>query len=218
MHKPVPSAAADALLQRVLAFRERGANASHTVDTAALLELFPSVSVRDGWVLDYVQDEAQTGVRQPIRPFARPIADDSWMPLSVGESSRETLVEELYQYLRHEATPEGLFEYAFFAIELWSLHASGFAAEWLDSMPVFTEAAFDRVLAGASRVADLRRPSHFGPLVKTGVRGGGRVRFLVYTPMGWQRIYYLESEILADGFVDQEAGEIAADLGAGIVF
>ena len=47
---------------------------------------------------------------------------------------------------------------------------------------------------------------------------GGRVLFLVHTPMGWERIYYLESLVFGDGFVEQEAGEIIADLGSGLIF
>lgn len=48
--------------------------------------------------------------------------------------------------------------------------------------------------------------------------GGARVRFLVHTPMGWERIYYLESLVFSDGFVEQEAGEIVANPGSGLVF
>jgi hypothetical protein len=44
------------------------------------------------------------------------------------------------------------------------------------------------------------------------------VRFLVHTPVAWQRVYYLESMVYGDGFVDQEAGEIVADMGSGEFF
>ncbi len=88
----------------------------------------------------------------------------------------------------------------------------------MDSMPIFTPERFDRCLSEASKVTDLRRPEHFGPLVRLDDDGGGRVRFLVYTPAGWERIYYLESMAFSDGFVDQKAGEIVADLGLGQIF
>ena len=45
-----------------------------------------------------------------------------------------------------------------------------------------------------------------------------KVRFLVHTPMGWERIYYLNITITADGRVDQQAGQIVADLGQGEIF
>ncbi len=48
--------------------------------------------------------------------------------------------------------------------------------------------------------------------------GGSRVRFLGHLPAGWERIYSLERMAFSDGFVDREAGEIAADLGLGQVF
>ena len=67
-------------------------------------------------------------------------------------------------------------------------------------------------------MSDLRRPEYFGPLARLDESGSGRVRFLVYTPVGWERIYYLESMVFSDGFIDQEAGEIVADMGTGQIF
>jgi hypothetical protein len=110
-----------------------------------------------------------------------------------------------------------LFEYAFFVIELWSMRASRHAADWLESTPVFTAAAFDEVIGQARKVTDLKRPPSFGPLSRID-GNGGRVRFLVHTPVAWQRVYYLESMVYGDGFVDQEAGEIVADMGSGEFF
>ncbi|MDP6984650.1 MAG: hypothetical protein QGG05_16370, partial [Candidatus Latescibacteria bacterium] len=95
---------------------------------------------------------------------------------------------------------------------------SRYAAEWLESTPIFTEAGFDEALTKARKVSDLRRPDNYTPTVRTDEDGSGRVRFLVYTPMGWERIYYLESRITDDGYVDQQAGEIVADMGTGLIF
>ena len=133
------------------------------------------------------------------------------------EPHRADVPDELYQYLDCESFPEGLFEYAFFVIELWSLRLSRHAADWLESPPIFDVGAFNRVLSAASTVNALNRPEHFGPEARFGA-DNSRVRFLVHTPMGWERIYYLESLVFSDGFVEQEAGEIVADLGSGLFF
>lgn len=217
MFEPIPSDAANNLLTRVIEFREREVRQSPTQETAALLSLFPNVHVRDGFQLDFVQETNSAGLKQPIRPFARPKADDSWFPLFDDEIERDDLVDQLYRYLEYESTPQGLFEYAFFVIELWSLRLSRHAADWLDSTPVFDEATFDRVLSEAGTVNDLSRPEYYGPQVRFD-DDSSRVRFLVHTPTGWERIYYLESLVFSDGFVEQEAGQIVADLGLGLMF
>ncbi len=218
MFTPIPSDVAADLLARVCSFRKREAGPSPTEETAALLSLFPGVSLRHGFLLDFAQETTASGVRQPIRPFVRPQDDDSWVPLFDEEVERDDLVDQLYQYLEFEHSPQGLFEYAFFVIELWSLRVSGHAADWVASTPIFDVTTFDQVLAAAGTVSDLKRPEIFSPQTQFGDDGGGRVRFLVHTPMGWERIYYLESLVFGDGFVEQEAGEIIADLGSGLIF
>ena len=219
MFAPLSEQYAADLLESVLEFRTRGLQYDRPDDVNALLGLFPLVSVRKGFILDYIQSEAKSGMRLPIRPFARPDEDDGWEPIFDPSEvpGREELVEELYGYLEFEQTPKGLFEYAFFVIELWSVRASRHAAEWLESTPIFTGARFDEILDGARKVEDLKRPDHFGPSARCDDEGG-RVRFLVHTPVGWERIYYLESMVSADHYVDQEAGEIVADLGSGQLF
>jgi len=217
MFEPISSDAAIDLLTRVIEFRERDVRQSPTQETAALLSLFPNVHVRDGFQLDFVQETTSAGVTQPIRPFARPKADNSWVPLFDDKVEREDLVDQLYRYLEYESTPQGLFEYAFFVVELWSLRLSRHAADWLDSTPVFDKVAFDRVLSEAGTVNDLSRPEYYGPEVRFD-EDSSRVRFLVHTPMDWERIYYLESLVFSDGFVEQETGQIVADLGLGLVF
>ena len=63
----------------------------------------------------------------------------------------------------------------------------------------------------------VNQPGWCGPEVEV-LDEGGKVRFLVHTPMGWERIYYLDITIAADGRVDQQAGQIVADLGQGEIF
>ncbi|MFH1571761.1 MAG: hypothetical protein ABIL09_27475 [Gemmatimonadota bacterium] len=216
----LPAEPAEELLERVLAFRAGVAGREPGQDMAALLAAFPRVTVREGYVLDYVQETTKDGVTLPIRPFVRPAADTSWAPMFDPEETpeRDDLVEELYQYLQREPTPAGLFEYAFFAIELWAVRASSNVAEWPDSTPIFSAARFDAFLGQARKVSDLKRPEHFGPLVREDGDGGGQVRFLVHTPMGWERIYYLDSRVYGDGFIEPEAGAIVADMGSGLIF
>ena len=78
---------------------------------------------------------------------------------------RRSMVEQLYHYLEFELSPQGLFEYAFFVIELWSMRASRHAAEWLESTPIFTDVRFDEILDRARKVGDLKRPQAFGPIL-----------------------------------------------------
>jgi len=216
----LPPEPADDILEKVLAFRSGYEQREPGEDLPALLSLFPRVRVRDGYLLEYVQESTSEGVFMPIRPFARPVEDETWRPMfnADGAPGRDELVEELYQYIECEASPEGLFEYAFFAVELWAVRANAQISEWPDSTPIFTEARFDAIVEGAAKVSDLKRPAHFGPQVRRGEGGGGQVRFLVYTPMGWERIYYLGSKVDAEGFVEQEAGDIVADMGSGMIF
>ena len=90
MFEPISSHDAVDLLARVVDFRERDVRESPTQETAALLSLFPNVNVCDGFRLDFVQETTSAGVKQPIRPFARPEGDDSWVPLSTPRSSATT--------------------------------------------------------------------------------------------------------------------------------
>lgn len=218
MFKLISSDAAVDLLARVVDFREREGRPLPSEEAAALLSLFPCVRVREGYTLDFLQETTAAGITQHIRPFVRPAGDDTWVPIFDDEIERDDLVEQLYQYLEFEKTPQGSFEYAFFVIELWSLRLSRHAADWLESTPIFEAAAFDTVVAQASSTSDVTRPQNFEPQARLNEDGGARVRFLVHTPMGWERVYYLESLIFSDGFVEQEAGEIVADLGSGLVF
>ena len=219
MIESIPIEAAQHLSDQVRLFHDRPEPSRPPDDVNALLALFPRVYLRENYILDYMVEASPEGVELPIRPFARPADDDSWVPFYEGEvPERDELVEQLYKYLTFERSPAGAFEYAYFIIEMWSLRVSRYAAEWLESTPIFNEAAFDEVLSRAKNVSDLQRPTDYAPTARTDPDGSGRVRFLVYTPMGWERIYYLESRITPDGYVDQQAGEIVADMGTGLIF
>ena len=43
-------------------------------------------------------------------------------------------------------------------------HASRHAAEWAESPPISTSERFDKYLTEVSKVTDLRRLRHFGPM------------------------------------------------------
>ena len=63
---------AEAVLERVLHFRNNYARFKKPDDVNALLELFSGVHLRSGYVLDY--DLVREGeAMSRIRPFARPI-------------------------------------------------------------------------------------------------------------------------------------------------
>ena len=119
--------------------------------------------------------------------------------------------------MTYERSLGGLFEYAFFVLELWSIRASWHEAEWLASTPVLTQKLFEELIDQARKVEQLDPPDWYGPEAALQEQGG-KVRFLVHTPIGWERIYHLEISIAADGRVDQEAGHIFADLGQGDIF
>ena len=125
-------------------------------------------------------------------------------------------VARLYQYLDYERSATGLFEYAYFVMELSSLHAGWHAGEWLDSAPIFTQEQFDSFLQGAI-INNVRQPDYYGPLVR--LEGdGGEVKFLVHSPVGMDRIYYLHCVVLTDGRVESHSGDVLVELGPGRVY
>ena len=130
MFEPLSEQYAEDLLESILEFRTRGLQYDRPDDVNALLGLFPLVSVRKGFILDYIQSEAKSGMRLPIRPFARPDEDDGWEP--IFDPSEVPGHEELVD-------------------ELWSVRASRHAAEWLESTPIFTRASFDKILDGPGK-------------------------------------------------------------------
>ena len=217
-YERVPSEGAVDLLKQVLEFRETCQQLEKPEDVNHLLGLFPLVGIRDGYMLDYIQSnigEIATG----IQPFARASDGDdtplvSWFDDEQEQQDQE--IDQLYQYLLFETNPESLFQYAFFVTELQSTHASWQVSDWIASTPVFSAAAFDQIVDQAAKVDSLAKPEWYGPLVFP-EEGGGRVKFLVHTAMTWERIYYLNSQVLPSGLVKHEAGEIVADFGHGLI-
>ncbi len=217
-YERVPSDGAVDLLKQVLEFRETCTQFEKPEDVNHLLGLFPLVGIRDGYMLDYIQSnigEMATG----IQPYARTRDGDDTPLVSWFDDEQEQqaqAIEQLYQYLLFESSPEGLFQYAFFVTELQSTRASWQVSDWIASTPVFSAAGFDQTVEQATKVDSLSRPEWYGPLVSQ-EEGGGRVKFLVHTAMTWERIYYLNSHVLPSGLVKQEAGEIVADFGHGLI-
>ena len=215
-YERVPQEPAEEILERILEFRSRYDQYQRPEDVNFLLGLFPHVSLEEGYILDYLLEQSGDAVQQ-IVPFARPADDQDLLFAVPAPGADEDPVETLYQYLKYERTPQGIFEYAFFVTELWATRASWHAAEWLSSTPVFTRKRFDELVEQAEKVDSLSLPEWYGPEAGVGEKGGW-VRFLVYTEMGWERIYYLEIEVDEKGRVEQRAGEIVADLGRGFLF
>lgn len=238
----VPSRHAERILTAVLRFRK--SKLEKPDDVNFLLSLFPSVSLRRGYVLDYVTIDAS--VAGWIVPYARREQDPPLKsaPRDIHVFDRHTIagyeqgkerdaaeVERLYRHLAYEPTPAGLFEYAFFILELSSTHASWHAAEWLDSSPVFTKRRFDAIcrhpwgqsFGGVSEdpptegLALGSRVEHFAPRVRLGARGG-HVSFLVFSPIGVCGIYRLECTVHPDGRVECLRGDAVADFGPGAIY
>ena len=218
----IPQEQAAEILDSVIRFRKNYDQFEKPDDVNALVRLFPSVQLSEGYILDYEQVQEGEVVTR-IRPFARKKDGEEGEPLLLDflspdmEGLTDQDVETLYQFLIYEKTPRGLFEYAFFVLELWSMRASWHEAEWLASTPVFTQQHFEEVVGQARKVEQRNQPGWYGPEVEV-LDEGGKVRFLVHTPMGWERIYYLDITIAADGRVDQQAGQMVADLGQGEIF
>ncbi len=215
----VPEGRAEGVLEHVLHFRKSYDRYAKPDDVNALLGFFPRVHVRSGYQLDYDWVHHGDTIKR-IRPYARPLDGQAPLladPSTEGEERSDQAVETLYQYLHYDPTPEGLFEYAFFVQELWATRASWHDAEWLATVPIFTRARFEGVLQTAQKVVDLHEPeSCAAEAMRT--EAGGRVRFLVHTPMGWDRIYWLEIDVEGDGRLDVHAGDIVADFGLGETF
>jgi hypothetical protein len=81
MFEEISEGSADDILTKVLAFRSQWQEFEKPDDVNALVQIFPHVNVRKGYVLDYVQEKTGDGVVLPIQPYARPEDDDSWIPM-----------------------------------------------------------------------------------------------------------------------------------------
>ncbi|MFA6110041.1 MAG: hypothetical protein WDA75_14835 [Candidatus Latescibacterota bacterium] len=216
VYQCLPPEPADAILERVLAFRGQYDQYARPDDVNTLLTFFPQVRLEEGYLLDYVLDSDAEGV-QRIVPFARRRGSDGAPDEPPPGNAAAAAALPLEPWLHYEHTPQGLFEYAFFLSELRATRASWHAAEWLASTPIFTEARFDTTLARLAPPQELKRPAWFGPQAELAAAGGW-VRFLVYTETGWERIYFLEIEVDEEGRIDQQAGMVVADFGLGMLF
>ena len=65
--------------------------------------------------------------------------------------------------------------------------------------------------------AQLKHPDYYGPLASLS-DVGGEVRFLVHSPVGAERIYYLICAVGADGRAEALSGECLVVLGDGFVY
>ena len=220
----VPGYRVERLIDSIRRFRKAWSRYHRPQDVNHLLHLFPSVTLPLDYMLDYLPMGGETN--RWIWPYARRQREhdppEALASLArdylVGERDtgalRPVVVETLYNYLQYEKNPRGLLEYAFFVSELWATKSESVAREWLSLEPLFSKRSFEAVLrkAGASllRVA---RPTIYDPVVVADPEGGGTVRFLVYNPGDWKRIYYLVCRIDPEGEVKRQAGDLVANLG-----
>ena len=122
----VSSEEAAELGKRVQAFHNSEGDIGKPGDVNALIGLFPRVSIRTGYILDYYIDvDAERSIASWIWPFARR-PDDPPPERIVGfdplpferenlgytpeEAHEQSAVNRLYKYLDYEQSPEGLFE------------------------------------------------------------------------------------------------------------
>ena len=168
-YERIPQEQAAEILENVVRFRSNYDQYKRPDDVNALVRLFPSIQVRDGYLLDYeIIQEGEVVTR--IRPFARKAdGEEEEVPLLLEflppelEGLSDQDVETLYQFLMYERSPSGLFEYAFFVLELWSTRASWHEAEWLASTPVFTQKHFEELVDQARKVEQLTPPIGMAP-------------------------------------------------------
>ena len=220
----VSSEEAAELGKRVQAFQNSEGDIGKPEDVNALIALFPRVSIRTGYILDYhIDEDAETSIASWITPFARRPDDPppeqfvGFDPLpfereSLGytpeEAHEQAAVNRLYQYLDYEQSPEGLFEYAFAMLELTSWRAGWHAGEWSDSSPIFCEEDFKSYLHEAPEVPAY--PDHYGPEVRL-EKQGGIVEFMVFSPIGRARFYTLWVYVKESGAVDCRSGRVWCD-------
>jgi hypothetical protein len=223
----LPGHRAERLLESVLRFRKAWPRYHRPEDVAFLMRLFPHVSLKAGYTLDYLT------VGMPpeswIWPYARradamgdpgpPPALKALGPERLARSRgtgelRRAEVETLYSLLSYPRTADGLFEYAFFISELWAFKSAHRAADWLEASPVFSARRFDEIVRrGAPGAARLPRPASLDPAMSLHPSGGGEVRFLIYREAPHRRLLTLRCRVEPDGFVRREPGEVLAQLG-----
>lgn len=222
----VPGHHAERLFDGLERFRRGWARHHRPDDVNQLLRLFNKVSIRRGYILDYLP---VGGLRAGwIWPYARKAdpTPDSGPPLVLTAMARDRLismrgsgelrrveVDTLYAYLSYEPSPHGLFEYAVFISELWATKSAAKAGDWLDLVPIVNRRQFDSVLRkSGDHVQRVIRPSVYDPMARLDREKGGEVRFMVFQGGAWKRITNLILKVDEQGAVHREFGDLVASL------
>ena len=222
----VPGYRAEERLEAVQRFRRLWGRYPKPEDVNALLKQFPHVSVRADYMLDYFliggrqagwiwpyarRAEAHFASQPPDALSAVPL--DRLAALRGRDEALELEANHSYQFLEHEPSPQGLFEYAFFVKELWATKSEAVAADWLALQPLFVKHRFQAVLrAEARHLVRFTRPKSFDPTSRVEPQGGGRVSFLVFESGPWRRISYRTLIVNPKGWVRDQSGEVIASL------
>jgi hypothetical protein len=223
-HHKVPGALGERLFVGINRFRNSWDRYHRPEDLRQLLRVFPNVNVAEGYVLDYL---LMGGTQSRwIWPYARLDTPESEIPHALNAIPRDQLVqlrgsaevrhieiETLYRYLKHPDTPLGLFEYAFFVMEMWATKSESEAVQWLAIRPLFSRHAFENQLRKqASTAKKITRPEIFEPIIIPGSAGGADVNFLAYEGGAWKRIFLMILHIDHHGHITSEPGKVFVNL------
>jgi hypothetical protein len=222
----VPGALAERLYVSIQRYRNAWSRYKRPEDLRQLLRVFPNVRTKEGYVLDYIpMGGPKSGW---IWPFAKPqmYEQEDYLPEDLEGLARDQLTsmrwteegdqiarKTLYQYLRYPPTQLGLFEYAFFVMELWSTKSESKAADWLNMSFIFSRHRFDTLILKSQATKRIRRPDVYEPTVQIDPAGGGKIQFLAYEPRGWKRVLHMFLHVEPSGHVESEPGVVLVDLG-----
>lgn len=222
----VPGALAERLFVSINRFRNAWSRYKRPEDLRQLLRIFPNVRTTEGYILDYIpMGGPKSGW---IWPFAkREIYDqEDYLPEELDGLARDQLMgmrgtEEgeqiakmtLYQHLRYPPTQLGIFEYAFFVMELWATKSESKAGDWLNMSFIFSRHRFDTLILKSQSTKRIRRPGVYEPTVQINPAGGGKVQFIAYESRGWKRVIQILLRVDPRGHVKSEPGQVLVDLG-----
>jgi hypothetical protein len=222
----VPGALAERLYVAVQRYRNASSRFKRPEDLRQLIRIFPNVTVAPGYNLDYLP---MGGPKSSwIWPFAKAIIreGEQTLPPQLGDLARDQLAamrgtlegvqiakQTLYSHLRYPNTQLGLFEYAFFVMELWATKSEVKASEWLSLSFLFSRHSFDNLILKSNLAKRIRRPEGFEPMVQLDPEGGGRVQFLAYNAVGWKRAFQVVLIVDSGGHVGSKPGPVLVDLG-----
>jgi hypothetical protein len=220
--KNVPGHRAERIYLEVMRFRRSWQRFHRPEDLRQLLRIFPDISLRESYILDYIRLGGEEGGW--IWPFARPIGleGDAGIPAGLDEIPRDSLISKrrsvdlrnleidtLYSHIDYPPTPLGLFEYFFFVNELWATKSASKAADWLNTVFIFSRRGFDQQIRKVPGVAKrVTRPPVYDPVVRIASEGGGSLRYFGYIGGPWKRIIQFECDIDADGYFQQKQGKV----------